>query len=174
MVRKASIGLSVSNSWAEQTGTSWMTFCFSIALSVWSKKELKWSLVGFKGDYSEQPEWFAEAHGNWNKKLPVSVKSHREKHFEMYSAWSWLHCFMGSSSYLPPGDSFNISIFISCSQPFYDQWITQGKRVYLEVVGRTLNYDCTHNPTHVRLYGGSLHYPYLIGIERWDLCGVVK
>lgn len=74
------------------------------------------------------------------QKLPVSVKAHREKHFEMYSTWNRLHCFIGSSSCLPPGDSFNLAIFSSHSKPVYDQWITEGKRVFLEVVVRTFNY----------------------------------
>ena len=75
---KPGIGLSTSNCWPEQTGTAWIIFCFSSALSVWSKRTQ--SLVGLKGDYSEQQEGFAEAHGSWNKKLLVFAKPHRGKH----------------------------------------------------------------------------------------------
>lgn len=139
MVLKASTGLNVSNSQIEQPGTSPMTFCFSIAPSVRSKRTpmVTRGLERWPLRTARMICWSTWQGG---QKLPVSVKPHREKHFETYPAWSWLRCFMGSSSCLLPGDSFHISIFISCSKPIYDQWITQGKRVYLEVVRRTFNY----------------------------------
>lgn len=138
MVLKVSIGLSVSNSWIEQTGTSRMTFCFRIALSVWSKRT-QMVTHGLERWLLKTARMICWSTWQLEQKLPISSNP-IGRNFEMCSVWSWLHCFMGSSSYLLPGDSFSISIFISCSKPIYDQWITPGTRVYLEVVRRTFSY----------------------------------
>ena len=81
-------------------------------------KELShlWAWKGLKGDCSEQQEGFAEGHGSWNKKLPVFAKPQREKHFEIYSAWSWLHSFIDSSPNLPPGGNQPLSPYFSSVQ----------------------------------------------------------
>lgn len=130
---KPGIGLSISNSWVEQTGTARMAFCFHFALSVRSQRT-QTVTHGLERWLLRTGGMICWSTGQLEQKLPVSVKPCRETHFEMYCAWSWLHCFTGSSSSLPPGDSFNLHIsFFSHSKPIYDPWVTEGKRIYLEV-----------------------------------------
>lgn len=101
--------------------------------------------LGLKGDSGEHDngeheEWFAEAHGSWNKNcLILSQPKGRDILKWILPRADYIVSQAVHPIYHPWTAPTNPCLY-SHSKLTHDRWITEGMRIYLEVVQRMFNY----------------------------------